>query len=85
MNAQLQPVFDTAGSVLSLIDEQSNTTAGIAGEHFEGDSRFKILEKNISNPQNYTPNASFPGTISINRLCLDAFKESRKNIGALTL
>ena len=55
MNVQLQPVFDTAGSVLSLIDEQSNTTAGIAGEHFEGDSRFKILKKNISNHiENYT-------------------------------
>ena len=55
MNVPLQPVFDTAGSVLSLIDEQSNTIAGIAGEHFESDIRFKILKKNISNHiENYT-------------------------------
>jgi prephenate dehydratase len=55
MNVQLQPVFDTAGSVLSLLDEESETIAGIAGEHFEGDSRFKVLKKNISNHvENYT-------------------------------
>ena len=55
MNLQLQPVFDTAGSVLSLLDEKSENIAGIAGEHFEEDKRFKILEKNISNHiENYT-------------------------------
>jgi prephenate dehydratase len=31
MNVQLQPVFDTAGSVLSLLDEESENIAGIAG------------------------------------------------------
>lgn len=55
MNVHLQPVFDTAGSVHSLLDERSETTAGIAGEHFEDDERFKVLEKNISNHiENYT-------------------------------
>ncbi len=55
INAQLQPVFDTAGSVMSLLDENSKTTAGIAGEHFEEDERFSILKKNISNHvENYT-------------------------------
>jgi len=55
MNVQLQPVFDTAGSVLSLLDEESENIAGIAGEHFEGDNRFKVLKKSISNHvENYT-------------------------------
>ena len=55
INVELQPVFDTAGSVLSLLDENSKTTAGIAGEHFEDDDRFNILKKNISNHvENYT-------------------------------
>ncbi len=55
MNVQLQPVFDTAGSVLSFLEENFETTAGIVGEHFEEDVRFKVLKKNISNHiENYT-------------------------------
>tara|TARA_X000000368_G_scaffold142854_1_gene112528 strand:+ start:529 stop:1347 length:819 start_codon:yes stop_codon:yes gene_type:complete len=55
LNVELQPVFDTAGSVLSLLNNNSGTTAGIAGEHFENDERFNILKKNISNHvENYT-------------------------------
>ena len=55
LDIQLQPVFDTAGSVMSLLENDSKTIAAIAGEHFGNDKRFKILENNISNHvENYT-------------------------------
>ena len=55
LDIELQPVFDTAGSVMSLLENDSKTIAAIAGEHFGNDKRFKILENNISNHvENYT-------------------------------
>ena len=55
LNIQRQPVFDTAGSVMSLLENDSKETAAIAGEHFEKDKRFTILQNNISNHiENYT-------------------------------
>ena len=49
------PVFDTAGSVFEILEKNELTTAAIAGEHFESDERFLILDKNISNhEENYT-------------------------------
>ena len=55
LNIQHQPVFDTAGSVMSLLENDSKETAAIAGEHFEKDKRFTILQNNISNHiENYT-------------------------------
>ena len=54
-NFNITPVFDTAGSVYEVLRINDNTTAAIAGEHFDSDERFKILEKNISNdPENFT-------------------------------
>jgi len=52
---RITPVFDTAGSVFEILEKNELTTAAIAGEHFESDERFLILEKNISNhEENYT-------------------------------
>ena len=54
-NFKITPVFDTAGSVYEVLRTNDNTTAAIAGEHFDSDDRFKILEKNISNDsENFT-------------------------------
>jgi|TARA_B100001093_G_scaffold142101_1_gene134638 prephenate dehydratase len=54
-NYKITPVFDTAGSVYEVLRTNDNTTAAIAGEHFDSDGRFKILEKNISNDsENFT-------------------------------
>jgi len=54
-NFKITPVFDTAGSVYEVLRKNDNTTAAIAGEHFDRDDRFKILEKNISNDsENFT-------------------------------
>jgi len=54
-NFKITPVFDTAGSVYEVLRTKDNTTAAIAGEHFDSDDRFKILEKNISNDsENFT-------------------------------
>ncbi len=54
-NYKITPVFDTAGSVYEVLRTNDNTTAAIAGEHFDSDDRFKILEKNISNDsENFT-------------------------------
>ena len=52
---RITPVFDTAGSVFEILEKNELTTAAIAGDHFESDERFLILEKNISNhEENYT-------------------------------
>jgi len=55
LNIERQPVFDTAGSVMSLLENGSIEIAAIAGAHFEKDKRFTILQNNISNHiENYT-------------------------------
>ena len=55
LDVELQPVFDTAGGVLSLLNNKSEEVGAIAGEHFANDDRFTIIEKNISNhEENYT-------------------------------
>ena len=55
LDVELQPVFDTAGGVLSLLNTKSEEIGAIAGEHFDNDERFTIIEKNISNhEENYT-------------------------------
>lgn len=54
-NFRITPVFDTAGSVYEILEKKDLNTAAIAGEHFENDYRFVILQKNISNHQeNFT-------------------------------
>ena len=54
-NFRITPVFDTAGSVYEILEKNDLNTAAIAGEHFENDYRFVILQKNISNHQeNFT-------------------------------
>ena len=48
-------MFDTAGSVISLLETKSIEIGAIAGDHFANDERFTIIEKNISNhEENYT-------------------------------
>jgi len=55
LKIERQPVFDTAGSVMSLLENDTKEIAAIAGEHFENDKRFTILQNNISNHiENYT-------------------------------
>ena len=55
LDVELQPVFDTAGSVISLLETKSIEIGAIAGDHFANDERFTIIEKNISNhEENYT-------------------------------
>ena len=55
LDVELQPVFDTAGSVISLLETKSIDIGAIAGDHFDNDERFTIIEKNISNhEENYT-------------------------------
>ncbi len=55
LDVELQPVFDTAGGVLRLLNTKSEEIGAIAGEHFDNDERFTIIEKNISNhEENYT-------------------------------
>ena len=47
-------MFDTA-SVISLLETKSIDIGAIAGDHFDNDERFTIIEKNISNhEENYT-------------------------------
>ena len=55
MGYKAVPVVDTGGSVYNLKKLDNNRVAAIAGEHFEHDKDFVILEKNISdNEENYT-------------------------------
>lgn len=54
-NLKISPVFDTAGSVLEILNNNDKNLAAIAGNHFKSDNRLKILKKNISNHlENFT-------------------------------
>ena len=54
-NFKISPVFDTAGSLIELEANQDMSIAAIAGIHFENNSKFEILKKNIANhSENFT-------------------------------